>query len=149
MGTSSTPNSLVASGWRAKRAREWLSGLEIVNAPHMEFCWIYKRHINKQKQFKKCLCDSVAFNIPSYMLYSDCCTTESCPSFSTLPLWSRLSSWICPCVLDVFLSFLQSIVVGHAPGEGAWFLAVADGFVVKLMLTLYFKGTPVSDPARS
>lgn len=55
IGTSPTPNSLVASGWRAKWARAWLSGLEIVNALHMEFCWIYKRHINKQKQLKKCV----------------------------------------------------------------------------------------------
>lgn len=66
IGTSPTSNSPVASRWRANRAKAWLSGLEIVNALHIEFCWLYKRDDrNKHKQFKKCQCDSVAFGNPS------------------------------------------------------------------------------------
>lgn len=43
-GTSPTPNSPFASEWRAKQAKAGLSGLEIVNALHIQFCWIYKRY---------------------------------------------------------------------------------------------------------
>lgn len=100
---SPTLDSPDASGWRAKQA---LSGPETVNLLHTHICWIYKRYINEEKQLKKCLCDSVAFGIPCYVI------RESCSSFGTMKdlILLNLSLGV-----DDFLSFPHS---GGTPSRG-------------------------------
>lgn len=91
-GASPTSNSPVTSGWRAKRARAWLSGLEIVNVLHIEFSWIYKKDINRNNSKKACVIQLPSITPPT------CCALTIALECHVLPSVHCHFDLTCPVV---------------------------------------------------